>query len=99
MAVMYKVREGIVLVHICDAFILTGTRAVWHVFPHLRQIPESTALCVHLLQKGMRQEQIAEHIAKLYEVPFVEVKEKLTLLWEDLCQAGYLVKIEEGRSI
>ena len=91
----YKVREGIVLIHVCGEHLLVASRAVWPEVKMIRHLPKVTAMCWDLLSKGADEKKIAMFIATLMKKPLPEVEEKLALLWEELYKAGYLVKNEE----
>lgn len=91
----YKVREGIVLIHVCGEHLLVASRAVWPEVKMIRHLPKVTAMCWDLLSKSVDEKKIAVFIATLMKKPMPEVEEKLVQLWEELYKAGYLVKVAE----
>ncbi len=91
----YKVREGIVLIHVCGEHLLVASRAVWPEVKMIRHLPKTTAMCYALLSQGADEKKIAMFMATLMKKTLPEVEEKLAQLWEDLYKAGYLEKNEE----
>ena len=91
----YKVKEGIVLVHVCGEHLLVASRTVWPDVKMIRHLPKVTAMCWDLLSRGADEKKITMFIATLMKKPLPEVEEKLAQLWEDLYKAGYLEKNEE----
>ena len=64
----------------------------------IRHIPKSTALCWDMLSKGLEDEKIIAFLIALTRRPQTEIQEKLSKLWKDLYEAGYLEIVEENKS-
>ncbi|MBR3013432.1 MAG: hypothetical protein IKH69_00200 [Bacteroidaceae bacterium] len=91
----YKVREGIVLIHVCGEHLLVASRAAWPEVKMIRHLPRIPALCWDLLSRGADEKTIAIFVVSLLKRPLAEVKIKLDALWEEMYNAGYLIKVEE----
>ena len=94
----YKTKDEIVHIHVCGEHILVATRTLWPDVKLIRHIPKSTALCWDMLSKGLEDEKIIAFLIALTRRPQTEIQEKLSKLWKDLYEAGYLEIVEENKS-
>lgn len=46
----YKIRPGIVRVHICESDLLIATRPLWEICPRIRRIPRLWAACWAIME-------------------------------------------------
>ena len=58
----YKLREDVVLEHVCGANILVALRSAWDEYPFAMQISDSSALLWEMISSGTDREEIESHL-------------------------------------
>ena len=89
----YRIREGIVMAHVCGAHLLVPLRILREEKLPIRRVPRGIALTIDMLSKDMSEQGIIDFISLLGRMLDKElVKEKLNEALETLTEAGYLIK-------
>lgn len=92
----YRIREGIVLTSVCGVSILVPLRVLREEKLPIRRVPRGIAMAIGMFSKNLSEQGIVDFLSLLGKMPDkVLVKEKLYEALETLCEAGYLVKVDE----
>ena len=90
-----KLRDGIVLLHIHDVYLIVSDKEARKTTPYIREINDTAAMIWQLLERGYNVDQITEYMMKEYDI------EEKSLLEEDLhvymCEMkenGYLIEVK-----
>ena len=92
----YKIREGVILVNICDQNILVSTYACREKCPYVKRINDSAAFYWKLLEQGKNITDMAESAALEFGIEnkedlYSDIEEYIELLKYN----GYLLSDEE----
>ena len=90
-----KFKDGVVLLHIHDAYLVVSDKEARKTTPYIREINDTAAMIWQLLVQGYSVEEITDHMMKEYDI------EERSLLEEDLRtyiremkESGYLIEVE-----
>lgn len=97
MEMRYKIREGIVMTHVCGVHMMVPLRVLREQKIPIRKIPNAIAMAIQMFSKGMSEQGTIDFIAVMSRnADKALLREKLFEAMEKLCEAGYLVKEEEN---
>ena len=88
---LYKIRPGVELVHICGSHLLIASRPAWVFCPKMMEVTRGAALAWSLLEKGKSLKAITQFLAIMSRRPIDEMQEQLDNLLEKLVAQGYLI--------
>lgn len=98
----YKIRPGIVRVHICESDLLIATRPLWEICPRIRRIPRLWAACWAIMELDPAVKTDADVISTfstLFSLPEKnnhgkDIQKKLEHIFQTLAEEGYLIHDE-----
>ena len=93
----YKTRPGIVLLKICDTFLLIAKREIWETCPRIRPIPMSWAGCWTIMKNGKTNEEAIKSFSDLFHKPEELFQKRYEKMFETLYLEGYLIESEEAK--
>ena len=96
----YKIRDGVVLLNICDQDILVSTIACREKCPYVKRINQSAAYYFRMMEQGLSVEEMARKTMREYEIDDYEqilndIEEYIVLLKH----GGYLLSDEEMKEV
>ena len=95
---IYKARQGIVLLKICGVDVLAATREAWEKCPRIRPIPRLWAGGWTLLQKGRTTEEVLQTFSGLFKNR-EGFTDKLEQAFEKLYEEGFLVPVDHASDL
>ncbi len=90
-----KVRSGVVLVEICDHYLLVADREARKSCAYFREISESGAFIWKGLKEGRNMDEIVTSFIEEYEVPDkIDLQEEVSSFIENLRKQNYIIDVE-----
>ena len=90
-----KVREGVLLKNICDAWLLIATGEAGERCRYVREVNDTFAWYFSEIQKGNEKEGIIKDTLERFDVSEELVRNDLDKLIEELYSMNYLLREEE----
>ncbi len=90
-----KLKEGAVLLHIHDVYLIVSDKEVRKTSPYIREINDTAAMIWQMLEQGYDTEEITDHMMKEYDIEersFLE--EDLRIYIREMKENGYLIEVE-----
>ena len=96
---IYKARQGIVLLKICGVDVLAATREAWEKCPRIRPIPRLWAGGWTLLQKEKTSEDVLRVFSDLFKERADVFTQRMEQAFEKLYEEGFLVLADDTETI
>ena len=91
----HKIRDGIVLVNICDEYLLIAGKSAREYCPSVMQVNETAAYIWKMLEKGMDSNEMIMSILSEFELEEdIDIYAMLNEYIEILKSNGYIVEEE-----
>ena len=92
----YKIRDGIVLINVCDEFFLVSGKSARQYCPYIAKISDSGALIWSLLSENKSIEEIEDEVALNYEIEKdSDLRSNIQEFLNDLNDRHYLMQLED----
>ena len=90
-----KFKDGVVLLHIHDAYLVVSDKEARKTTPYIREINDTAAMIWQLLEQGYSVEEITDHMMKEYDIEERSLlEEDLRIYIRDMKENGYLIEVE-----
>ena len=90
-----KLRDGIVLLHIHDAYLVVSDKEARKTTPYIREINDTAAMIWQLLEQGYNVEKITDHMMKEYDIEERSLlEEDLRIYIREMKENGYLIEVK-----
>lgn len=90
-----KVREGILLKNVCDAWLLIAVGEAGKYCRYVREVNDTFAWYFSGIQKGKEKEEIIKDTLERFDVSEELARKDLDKLIEELYSMNYLLREEE----
>ncbi len=90
-----KLKDGVVLLHIHDTYLLVSDKEARKTSPYIREINDTAAMIWQLLEQGYNVEEITDHMMKEYDIEERSLlEEDLRIYMREMKENGYLTEVE-----
>lgn len=88
---IYKIRSGIVMEHVCGTYFLVSTLEARAFCPYFKRLNPTAAFFWSLLEQGMDKEQMVREAAEHYYTSEDRVRPGLEAFLSSLIQTNYII--------
>ncbi len=89
-----KIRDGVVLLHIHDVYLVVSDKEARKSCPYIREINDTAAMIWQLLEQGCGFEEITDRMMKEYDVEERSLLENdLRTYIREMKENGYLTEV------
>ncbi len=92
---MYKIRKGVLLEQVADAYLIITSDEARPPCPYIRQVNATFAFYWRLLEKAFTYEQMLQEAEKAFDAPPDKLENDLQQLLQTLVTLGYLIRTQE----
>ena len=90
-----KFKDGIVLLHIHDAYLVVSDKEARKTTPYIREINDTAAMIWQLLEQGYNMEEITDYMMKEYDIEERSLlEEDLRIYIREMKENGYLIEVK-----
>ena len=90
----YELRPGVICTKVCDTYLLIPNREASEHCVGVQRVGLIAAAAVENIEKRQPVENIYKIYSILSKKPDDEVHEKIDGMLEDLCEKGYLIRVD-----
>lgn len=86
--------DGIVLLNVCDEYLLVATKEARGKAPYLQHINEASACYWQMLEEGMDAKEMAKAASREFQLHPQKAIQSIQLFLKQMMQKGYLTIVE-----
>lgn len=91
----YRIREGLVLDHVCGEYLLIATRKARPYCPYVTKMNKDSVFVWEMLEKGLTMQQMLQRTAEAYKIPEEAASGILLPFLQGILKNGYIVELEK----